>query len=356
MQVAEDYSQRILNIEDLRFEPPTLALDEIQRLALELYGVTGEFSPLDGERDQNHRIRCADGRQFVFKISGEDEPADVVEMQVQALRHIEQHDRELPVPRVLSSLDGRMISQAQSPAGSHACRLMSWLPGVPYQEGPFPSADGLMNLGSFIARLGQALQGFDHSATRHFMPWNMANGLVFSEQLKILLPASLGSWVQPFFERLKASVYPQLRELRWQVIHQDGHGANLLRAPDHHEAVTGVIDFGDMIYGPLICDLATCVSDFMEAAADPVAAASGICRGYQHVTPLHNQELDLLLDLVMVRQIMVLQLFEFRRRNMENPPNFVTDDQPGVIAMLQKLAKLDRQEFAQQLKEAVKHA
>ncbi|MDZ4729479.1 MAG: phosphotransferase [Xanthomonadales bacterium] len=356
MQAPDFNPERLLTIKDLRFEPPTFALNEIKRLALELYGVQGEFSALAGERDQNHRIRCVDGRQFVFKISGQNEPADVVEMQVEALRYIEQHDSELPVPRVLPSLNGQMICQVQSPVGSHACRLMSWLPGVPYQEGPFPSATGLMNLGSFIARLGKALQGFDHSATRHFMPWNMTNGLVFSEQLKALLPASLGSWIQPFLERLQSTVYPQLRAQRWQVIHQDGHGANLLRAQDHNEALTGVIDFGDMIYGPLICDLVTCVSDFMEAAADPVNAAMQITLGYQRITPLHDEELDLLLDLAMVRQIMVLQLFEFMRRNQSQPQAFVTDDQPGVIALLQKLAKLDRQDFTQQLKEAVKHA
>ena len=353
---VEDYSQRILSIDDLRFVPPNLPLEKVRQLALLHYGVEGDFSSLEGERDQNHRIRATDGRQYVFKISGSSEPDDVVEMQVQALCHIAQKDPELPVPRMISAVDGRMICQTYFDGSNHALRLLSWLPGQRYQDGPFPSPQGLRDVGRFIARLGRALEDFEHPATRHFMPWSMANGLVFSEQLKGLMPAEMNSWLPAWFEHLKSIVYPQLDNLCWQVIHQDAHGGNLLRKAESGEAIAGVIDFGDMVYGPLVCDLAACVSDFMLTAADPVTAAIEISRGFQNLVPLLDEELDLLLDMVMVRQIMTLQLFEFRRLNMENPPAFVTDEQPEFIAILQKLARIDRVGFTQQLKEALKNA
>jgi len=354
--IAVDYSDRLLTIADLRFDPPNLLVEAAQQLALTHFGVVGEFSALAGERDQNFRVRCADGRQYVFKISGSSEPDEVVEMQVQALSHIAQRDSDLPVPRVIPGLDGRLICHAHHAGTRHALRLLSWLPGWPYQEGPFPSSAGLRDLGGFIARLGKSLEGFDHPAARHFMPWSLANGLVFSKQLKSLLPAQLGGWLPDYLEHLQSDVYPRLMAQRQQMIHQDGHGGNLLRSADSGEAVSGVIDFGDMIYGPLICDLAACVSDFLEAADDPVVAAGDMCAGYHAVLPLQEEELELLLDLVMTRQIMTLQLFEFRRLNMENPPSFVTDEQPGFIASLQQLARLDKQDFAQHMKEAVRNA
>lgn len=354
--VVEDYSQRILSIDDLRFVPPNLPLEQVRQLALQHYGVEGEFSPLAGERDQNQRIRAIDGRQFVFKISGNSEPDDVVEMQVQALCHIALQDPGLPVPRIISAIDGNMICQAHFEGSNHALRMLSWLPGQLYQDGPFPSPQGLRDVGRFIARLGKALHDFEHPATRHFMPWNMANGLVFSEQLKGLMPSEMNSCLPAWFKRLKSIVYPQLDTLRWQVIHQDAHGGNLLRRAESGEAIAGVIDFGDMVYGPLVCDLAACVSDFMLTAADPVMAAIEMCRGFHDLVPLQDEELDVLLDMVMVRQIMTLQLFEFRRLNMENPPAFVTDEQPEFIAILHKLARVDRAGFTQKLKEAVRNA
>ncbi len=357
MSFAVDFNvTRPLTIGDLRFDPPALPLQEIRQLAVDHFGIRGEFTPLDGERDQNHRVRTRDGQQFVFKISGFNEPLDVVEMQVLALRHIEQHDPGLPVPRVMADLQGQFIYRAQTSAGEHAIRLLSWLPGMIYQDGPYPSAQGLQDLGSFVARLGLALSDFEHPAAQHFMPWSIANGLVFSKQLRALMPPELNGWLPDYFERLEHEVFPALAEQRWQVIHQDAHGANLLRPSAHSEAVSGVIDFGDMIYGPLICDLAICVSDFMEAAHDPVATAIEMVRGYHAVLPLRDEELELLPDLVMVRQIMMLQLFEFMRRNLKHVQAFVSDDQPGIIALLQKLAALDRIGFAQKLKEAVKNA
>jgi hypothetical protein len=41
---------------------------------------------------------------------------------------------------------------------------------------------------------------------------------------------------------------------------------------------------------------------------------------------------------------------------MANPPEFVTADQPGIIASLQRLARLDAQEFARQLKTTIRNA
>jgi len=65
---------------------------------------------------------------------------------------------------------------------------------------------------------------------------------------------------------------------------------------------------------------------------------------------LSTEELDLLLDLVIARQVLILELFEFRRRNLANPPRFVTADQPGIIAGLKMLLALDRKAFNRELR------
>ncbi len=197
--------------------------------------------------------------------------------------------------------------------------MLTYLPGIPYQQGPRVSPSGLYRVGEFLARLNHALAGFSHPAAGHFMPWDSTNGLLFKRQLRDLLPAEVQTLVAPALQRLEHEVFPQLPRLRSQVIHHDGHGANLLRASEASEQVVGIIDFGDMIYGPIICDLAVSLTDFMEAHYDPAAVAAAMCRGFHSVLPLQATETDLLLDLVIARQILILQLFEFRRRNMETP-------------------------------------
>lgn len=353
-EAFQQTTEHLLTIEDLKFDPPRLPPGRLQAIARKNFNVSGSLNFLEGERDQNCRISSADGRQYVLKISSAGEDPAVIDFQIKALLHIERCDPALPVPRIVRGTDGGVVYQCSSSEGRHQVRMLTWLPGMPYQQGPAPSPSGLYQIGQFLARLNRALQGFSHPAAGHFMPWDSTNGLVFNQQLRKLLREDIRSLIAPELRRLRDHVYPQLRLLRRQVIHHDGHDANLLRASPDSEQVVGIIDFGDMIYGPVICDLAVCLSDFIQGAAAPAAVAAAMCRGFHSVLPLCVEETDLLLDLVIARQILILQLFEFRRRNMHNPPQFVTRDQPGIIASLTALTALNRATFRQALRDAVK--
>ena len=341
-----------LTLSDLRFMPPRLPLPELAEIAASLYGVTGICEPLEGERDQNTRVTTADGRRYVLKISGAAEDPDVVDFQVQALLHIERQDPRLPVPRLVRGRGGEAAHWLERESGRHAVRLVGFLPGILYQDGRFPSPAGLAGVGAFLARLGQALHGFTHRASGHFMPWNIAGGLAFEPQLRALLPTALAGELAEPLARIELEVRPRLPHLRAQVIHQDAHGANLLRAGPGSEQVAGIIDFGDMIHAPLVCDLAACASDFIAAGSDPAGIAAALCRGYHAVQPLEREELRLLPDLVMIRQVLTLELFEFRRRYQDKPPAFVTDDQPALVASLERLARLPPAAMSRALEEA----
>ena len=352
LQCGMHAAQHELTLADLNFDPPTLPAERLREIARSCFGIEGRFQPLDGERDQNNRVTTADGRQYVLKISSAGEDPQVVDFQVQALLHIASRDADIPVPRQQSGRDGKVVYHTSSEKGEHAVRLLSWLPGIRYQDGPPPSLAGLEGVGDFLARLNRALAGFSHPAAGHFMPWDSTNGLIFRPQLLDLLPAEVGDLAGPILQRLETRTFPALKRLSCQVIHLDGHGGNLLRDSASSEHVAGVIDFGDMVYGPLIADLAVTAAFFAEEADAPAEAAAALCRGFHRVTPLSASETDLLLDLMMARQILTLQLNEFRRRNMEHPPEFISVDMPGVLASLKALAALDSFEFGRKLREA----
>jgi len=341
-----------LTLADLNFDPPSLPEGHLREIARSCFGIQGRFQPLDGERDQNNRVTTADGRQFVLKISSAGEDPEVVDFQVQALLHIASRDAEIPVPRQQWGPDGNVVYHTTSEQGEHVVRLLSWLPGIRYQEGPPPSLAGLEGVGAFLARLNLALAGFSHPGAGHFMPWDSTNGLIFRPQLLDLLPAGVGDLAGPILQRLETSTFPALKRLPQQVIHQDAHGGNLLRDSADSEHVAGVIDFGDMVFGPLIADLAVSAAFFAEGSETPSATAAALCRGFHRVTPLAAHETDLLLDLMIARQILTLQLNEFRQRNMQHPPDFISVDMPHVLASLKVLAALDSVEFGKILREA----
>lgn len=334
-----------LTLSDFNFDPPSFSLQRLQELAAKRFGITGRFSRLEGERDQNCRITTADGQSFVLKVSSVGEDPSVVDFQVQALMHIAGRDATLPVPRMVRGRDGEVVYRVSGDKGLHMVRMLTWLEGMRYQDGLTPSLRGMREVGGFLARLCLALQGFSHPAQRHFMAWDITNGLLFRPQMLELLPPGLRERMAAVLARLEHETYPALAGLRSQVIHQDGHGANLLRRSAESEEVAGLIDFGDMIHAPLICDLAASLSDFVGHADGPLAIAGALTEGFHAVNPLYPAETDLLLDLVIARQILILELFEFRRRHMRSPPAFVTDDQPAIMANLEMLTALDREAF-----------
>src|SRR5688500_11250176 len=99
-------TRRPLSAADLNFNPARFPLGRLADFAREHWGVEGELSPLDGERDQNTQVNTADGASYVLKVSAAGESEGAVDFQVAALRHLERHAPDLPVPRVIGSPAG----------------------------------------------------------------------------------------------------------------------------------------------------------------------------------------------------------------------------------------------------------
>jgi Ser/Thr protein kinase RdoA (MazF antagonist) len=76
--------------------------------------------------------------------------------------------------------------------------------------------------------------------------------------------------------------------------------------------VTGVIDFGDLIHAPLVCDLAVPISELIREHPDPIATAAEITVGYHAVTALEDDELRLIFDLVSTRCAMEVAVANWR--------------------------------------------
>ena len=80
---------------------PSFTEEQVLSFADQRYGLTGELSPMDSERDQNFRIRTETGDLYVIKIANSAEDPAVIDMQLKALEHIALVDPRLPVPEAL---------------------------------------------------------------------------------------------------------------------------------------------------------------------------------------------------------------------------------------------------------------
>jgi len=349
-----DQQHGVLTADYLRLSPPQLSGELLEPFLYERWEIEGELSHLSGERDQNFRVIGADGSRYVLKIASLLEDLVLVDFQTQALLHLEASDPTIPVPRVQRSLEGNLFETLTTEHGDHPVRVLSWVDGTPFGELDPPSQDTIGQIGALQGRMCRAFQGFTHEGGSHFMPWDILNGLVESDTLcNDYLRGDLAVACQPVLAHLASSALPRMRQLPHQVIHNDAHSGNVLCDPRHPATVTGVIDFGDLLYRPIVVDLATSLASFLERGESPVAESAALVGGFTQHMNIPPEQLELVYDALMARAILIVQLLQFRAENTEPDATLVEEDIPIVERGLKLALTIDRDEFHDALQCAV---
>ncbi len=317
-------------------DQPRLTVAEAEALAAGHFGLTGRLDPLTSERDQNFRLTAADGQIRVLKIANAAEPPEVTNFQTEALAHIARADPGLPVPRVVAARDGRV--EVALPSGS-IVRVLTWVEGTPLHT--VAATPGLRrSVGATAARLTRALEGFSHPAQDHELIWDIRNAAKLRPLLPSVAEAGLRALCETALDRFDAEIAPALAALPWQVVHADFNPHNLLTDRGATE-ITGILDFGDMVRTPRICDLAVAAS-YQVDAADPLVTLCEVIAGWHSVLPLLPGEEALILDLVAMRMVTTVVLSNWRAaRQPENAAYFLRN-LPSSRAGFEALAGLDR--------------
>ncbi len=344
---------RELTLEDLRFNPPTIPIEEVAAVAATSYGLSGSFSHLPGERDQNVRIETDNG-DYVLKIASQLEDPLVVDFQVSVLKHLEASAPELPVPRVVDDLDGNAISVISDRSGSTCqMRLVTYLPGITFDAARNVPEEALRAIGSVQGTMCSALSEFDHPGADHFMPWDISNGLIRSDQLWAHAQADVTAVVGDQRGYLTDAISARFSDLRRQVIHNDAHRGNLLRTSASSHELTGVIDFGDMVKAPLVDDLAVSGSSFARASDDPITSVEALAAGFDSVFPLRDEEVDALYDLILARLLLGLLLFDFMIAKESDHTRHILRERPEALAGLATWLTVDSNQLSHRLRTAL---
>ena len=305
----------------LEAKAPTFSLAEAEGIAKRIFGVMGSARALVSERDQNFHLRTHDGRDYVLKIANPAEDPAVLDFQTQALLHIARVNPELPVPHLVTATEGAPSCVVDgADGGRFITRLLSYLPGELLGQVQ-PSRALLRDVGASAARLGQALRGYFHPDARHELPWDLTQGPLLRERTHCIDDPEIRRRVEGVLDRLAEQVLPALEGMRAQVIHNDVSCMNTLVEGDR---VVGVIDFGDLIHAPLVCDLAVPISELIVEVEDPFGVAMEIAAGYCAVEPLTAEEIAVIFDLVAARTAMAITISAWRVGDHPENHDYIT--------------------------------
>ena len=318
----------------LEAQVPAFSTQQAEAIAQRAFDIQASAHPLGSERDQNFQLRAKDGSEWVLKIANPAENPALLDMQTQALLHIAQVDPSLAIPRVKVTPDGALFHEIDGADGRRfIVRVLSFLPGQLLDDATLHPALG-RDVGAMAARLARALRGFFHPAARHELLWDLTQAPALRTRTHHIEEQGRRRVVEEVFDHFDEKVLPQLKKQRAQVIHNDVSRLNTL--VDGHR-VTGVIDFGDLIHAPLVCDLAVPISELIVGHPDPIAMAAEITAGYHAVTALEDDELRLIFDLVSTRCAMYVAVANWRVCDHPENTAYIMDGVRETGALLEQM-------------------
>ncbi len=291
-------------LEQLKTPPPLISLTEAANIAGQLFSIAGSVVALGGERDRNFLIKRDDASMdsaTLLKVSNPAEPKSTVAMQCAAFTHLNRHFPSLPVQRLVQFDDGDYWKTVTLETGQPVMvRAFHFLPGVSIDRVE-PDSRLMRNIGETAARLDKGLRGFFHPAAGDPLAWNIQCLDQVSSLLSYVIDAAERKLFENVFECFTNKVKPVLPHCRAQVIHNDLSYHNMLVDPANPYAITGVYDFGDMTFAPLLQELSIVAAEVPAGTSDPFARSADIVAGYHAVTPLEEREFSLLPDMMRAR-------------------------------------------------------
>jgi Ser/Thr protein kinase RdoA (MazF antagonist) len=353
---------------------PRITPAQAEEIALRWYGVSGIAQRLAAEHDDTFRLVTGAGYSRLLKISvaspisQASAAARPVSFQTAVLLHLAATAPELPVQRITATLDG--APEVSIPAGegpARVARMTSWLDGEPLGRaavGPALRRD----IGATLARLNVALRGLLHPGAQRTHRWDLQNfwrlrALLVELPADGLLPEvaralaaerpvpadGLRAALEEYLDRFDAVVRPVLADTETQVIHTDFHGDNLLA---DGAQITGILDFGDALDGPVAMDLGVAACYQLGAGPGLLAPALDVVAAYHAADPLSAADLALVAEFIVARTAARIIVSQYNA--MREPANrgYLLRRTPQAIEHFAALRLLTPEEINRSLRAA----
>jgi Ser/Thr protein kinase RdoA (MazF antagonist) len=277
------------------------------------YGLTGALVRIPTEKDETFRLRDSE-ETYLVKVSPPDEDPMIVHLQTACMEHLEAAAPELPVQRLVRSLTGDPQVFLPSPAGpfDRVLRVMRFMSGdlLASQDA---SSGQLQLVGSSLARVGLALQDFEHARADRLLLWDLKHFHRMRPLLNYVDEQHKRSLAEDIFDQFDEKVVPLLDTLTSQVVHGDFSPFNVLIDPDRPEYVAGIIDFGDVVRTPVIFDLSVTMANLLGTdPSSPWKHALHVMDGYLNIRPLPVQELEALIISAQARLLLRALITQWR--------------------------------------------
>ena len=305
-------------------EVPSFDHDQLASIAMDLYGIEGEISPLDSYEDQNARIKTPLG-SYVLKIANKRWTHEELDLQTRVLDHLNKSAPEVHSPLTLANKEGETMAEVDG----FSVRMLTFLEGEILGTAA-RSPELNHDIGRFMGQFTKAMESFDHPVPESSNDlWNLDNVLACKMHLGDIVGEEDRSRIEGFYDRYESNILPRVGDLRKAIIHNDANEQNLLVAHDEPSRLAGLIDFGDLQRSSHINELAITLAYALLGQDDLESTARQIVNGYVGVISLEEIEREVLFDLMAMRLVQSVTLSSHRAKEFPENTYIVSSQQPA---------------------------
>ncbi len=300
----------------------SFSVNEIADLLKNHFGISGTIQLLEGYDELNFLVTSADHKKYIAKVGNSTHVFSFIEAQASILAHLSSTPLAEHFQHNLLNKEGNAISYVKKADTEYCIRVLNFLEGIFWHELTSVPKHLLLSLGNFLGKMDTSLQTFSNPSMHREYTWDIASSLNARNKVSYIKDAEQKRMVDYFLLQFETIVSPHLFSLRKGYVHNDANDYNILT---NGEIVTGLIDFGDMVYTAIINNVAVACTYAMLDEPDPMVAASLVVKGYHEQFPLEEKELDLLYYLIAARLCISLTQSAYNAsKESSNEHHFIT--------------------------------
>lgn len=310
-------------------EGASFSIEDAESAAREGFGLKARAEALAGYEDENFLLRLHDGRPMILKIATPAVSATFLQAQHKVLSRLAAQLTDVAVPQLQSSQNGTPLWQVRDGDGQERLvRCYALIPGRFLMDVSQRTRALYHSIGDAMGRLAAALADMDHPGAHRSSLWNLADLTAVRAHLSAL-PEDKQHSIQALFDQADAVRAQCQGDLRYGLIHGDANDHNVLVSDEEPAQMMGLIDFGDMVYAPWVCDLAITCAYACMGSKDPMAACEQIVAAYHGQFPLRSAEIDCVFPLIRARLAMTVTMAAFQRQQRPDDAYYSISEQPA---------------------------
>ena len=288
---------------------------------------------LKSERDKNFLLKLKNKPLYVIKISNPAESISLLKLQDFVLNSlIKRNSVKNFIPKKIHSTI--KVYQDQLNRDCYV-RVLRFIEGKMYAV--VNHNNNLEHsLGTLLGNLSKELQNLNHPNAFRKFEWDPSNISWIQKEIN-LFKGNKKKIINTNLYEYNYFIKKNLKNLRFSLTHGDANNYNLVVKND---LVSGLLDYGDMIYAPTINDLAVSLAYALMKKEDLYSALKNVVISYHKIFPITFDEIFSLMTLVKARLTITVVMAEKQRKKF--PDNkYLSISENDAWDLLYKLDRIN---------------